>query len=109
VDVQANTTSSFADHGALLECVIDTFNRVVFHTDEETRAKLWVWRPSVEKCRRCMSKVSFGHEMVGFGDPFDISSVNANSDTHDHVLGSLSYSTVDSQQIRSLEGFETKA
>ena len=56
-----------------------------------------------------MSKVSLRHEMVGLDNPFDIFAMNTNSDTHDHLLRSLSYSTIDSEQIGSFEGFETEA
>jgi len=47
--------------------------------------------------------------MVGLDDPLDIFAVNADGDTHDHLLRSLSYSTIDSEEIRSFEGFETEA
>jgi len=56
-----------------------------------------------------MSKVSLRHEMIGPDDPFDIFAMNANGDTHDHVLRSLSYSTIDSEKIRPFEGFKAKA
>jgi hypothetical protein len=49
-----------------------------------------------------MSKVSLGHEVVSLGDAFDIFAINANGDI-DHVLRSPSYSTIDSEQIRSFE------
>ena len=99
VNIQTNTTSSFAYHSTLLESVIDTFNRIVLHANKETRAKLRIWRSGIKKCRRSMSKVSLGHEMIGIDDTFDVFAMNANGDTHDHVLRSLSYSTIDSEQI----------
>jgi hypothetical protein len=46
-----------------------------------------------------MGKVTLGHEVVGFDNPFDILAMDANSDTHDHLLRSLGYSTIDSEQI----------
>ena len=109
MNIQANTTGSFADHGALLECVIDAFDRVVLHTNKEARAELRIWRSGIEKCWRRMRKVTLRHEVVGLDNPFDILAMDANSDTHDHLLRPLSYSTIDSEQIGSLEGFETEA
>ena len=109
VDVQTNTTSSLADHSALLECVVDSLDRVVLHTDKEARAKLCIWRSGIEKCGRGTNKVSLRHEMVGLDDPLNIISVNANGNTHDHLLGSFSYSTVDSEEMGSFERFKTEA
>jgi hypothetical protein len=56
-----------------------------------------------------MCEVSFGHEMVGLGDPFNIFAVDANGDAHNHLLRSLSYSSIDSEEIGSFKGFEAKA
>jgi hypothetical protein len=47
--------------------------------------------------------------MVGLDDPLNIISVNANGDTHDHLLRSFSYSTIDSEVIGSFESFKTEA
>src|SRR5258705_171432 len=109
VDVQTNTTSSLADHSTLLECVVDSLDRVVLHTDKDARAKLCIYCYGIEKCGRGMSKVSLRHEMVGLDDPLNIISVNANGDTHDHLLRSFSYSTIDSEEIGSFESFKTEA
>ena len=35
MNVQANTTSSFANHGTVLQRVVDPFNGVVLHADQE--------------------------------------------------------------------------
>jgi hypothetical protein len=45
--------------------------------------------PGIEEGRRSVSEEALGHEMVRFEDAFDIVAVNANGDTHDHVLWSF--------------------
>jgi hypothetical protein len=35
VNVEADTTSGFADHSAVLQGIVDTLDRVVLHTDQE--------------------------------------------------------------------------
>lgn len=55
-----------------------------------------------------MSKESLRHEVVGLEDLVNVGTVDANSDTHHHVLGSLNNLAVDSKEVRSLEGLETK-
>ena len=55
-----------------------------------------------------MGKVPLAHEVVSLDDLVDVLSPDSNSDTHDHVLRTLSDLAVDSEQVRSLEGLETK-
>ena len=49
-----------------------------------------------------MSEVFRGHESVGFDDFFDITAVNTDCDSHNHVLWSLGDFAVDSQEVGSL-------
>ena len=44
---------------------------------------------SVEESRGGMGEVAFGHEVVGLEDAIDVAPVDAHSDTHDHLLGTL--------------------
>jgi hypothetical protein len=53
-------------------------------------------------------KESLRHEVVGLEDLFNVVSVNTNSDSHDHVLGSFDNLAIDSEEIRSLKGLETE-
>jgi len=55
-----------------------------------------------------VSKESLRHEVVGLEDLVNVGAVNTNSDSHHHVLRSLNNLAVDSKEVRSLEGLETK-
>jgi hypothetical protein len=56
-----------------------------------------------------MCEVAFGHEMICGEDSVDICTMDTDSDAHDHVLWSISDTTVDLEQIRSLESFKAEA
>lgn len=99
VDVKTNTTSSLADHGTVLEGVVDTLDRVVLHADKEARAQLRVRCTRVEQCRRCVREVSEGHHVIGLKHPLDVSTVNADSDTHEHVLRALGNTPVELEEV----------
>lgn len=48
------------------------------------------------------------HEVVCLNNPFNILAMDANSDAHDHLLRSLSYLTIDSEQVGSFESLKPK-
>jgi hypothetical protein len=56
-----------------------------------------------------MGEISFGHEIVGLNDPVNVSTMNPYSNTHNHVLWALSDTSIDTKEIRALEGLETEA
>ena len=108
VNRETDPSCSFRDEGASLEGVVDTFDRVVLHSDEEARRELRVRSSSVEEGRRSVGEVSFRHEVVGLKCSINIASVDTNSDTHKHVLRSFSYSAIDSEKVRTFESLETE-
>lgn len=129
--------TSLRDHSARLEGVVDTLDGVLLHGNEEARRELRVrstgveelsrrsedegrnqleskeveeWRSKRETHRRTgVGEVPLGHQVVGFDSLLDIVSVDTNSDSHDHVLGTLSDVSIDSKKVRSLEGLESEA
>ena len=56
-----------------------------------------------------MGEVTFGHEVVGLDSAINVVLVDANGDSHEHVLRSLCCPSVDLEQVRTLEGLESKA
>ena len=50
VNAEADSTSGLADHGAVLERIVDTFDRVILHAYQEAAAQLWVGCTGVEQC-----------------------------------------------------------
>jgi hypothetical protein len=109
VNADTKTTGALADHGAVLEGVVDTLNRVVLHTDKEARAELRLRRTSVEKGGCRVSKVALGHEVVRLDNAVEVVAVDANGDTHDEVLGPLGDLAVQTEEIRAFERFESEA
>ncbi len=55
-----------------------------------------------------MGEVSLRHQVVSLNDLVNVSTVNTNSDTHDHVLRSLDDFAIDSEKVRSFKSFETE-
>ncbi len=55
-----------------------------------------------------MRKVTLRHQVVCLDDAVDVSAMNTDGDTHNHVLRSLSNSTIDSEKVRTFEGFEAE-
>jgi hypothetical protein len=58
MDIQADAASSLADHSTALESIVDAFNGVILHADQEAGGKLGVRRASVEEIRRRVSEGS---------------------------------------------------
>lgn len=56
-----------------------------------------------------VGEVSLGHEVVGLDGLLPVFAVDSTGDSHQHVLRSLSNSSVDSQQVTPLERLETEA
>lgn len=108
MDVETDTSSSLADHSAALEGIVDAVDGVVLHADEEARRELGVGGSGVEEGGGRVSEVSLGHEVVGLEDAVEVAAVNTDSDTHDHVLGTLGGAAIDAEKVGPLEGLEAE-
>jgi hypothetical protein len=106
--MKANTTSRFGDACTLFQSIVNTFNAVVLHGNEEARRKLRAGGAGVEESRGSMSEPTLREQMVGFNGRFDIVFVDTDSDTHKHVLRALYNTAIDAEEVGTLEGFETK-
>ena len=51
----------------------------------------------------------FAHEVVGFDRAVNVFAMNAYRHTHQHVLRTLSYATINTKQVRSLQSLESEA
>ena len=105
---QSDSTCILGNDGTVLECVVDAINRVVLHSQQEARRHLRHGCSSIEESRSGMSEVFVGQEIIGFNDSGNIITMNANSDTHEHVLGALGNLSVHLEEIRLFQGLESK-
>ena len=55
-----------------------------------------------------MCKVSLGHEVVRLDDLCDVTTVNTDGNSHDHVLWPLNDLAVDAEKVRPFERLEAK-
>ena len=62
----------------------------------------------VEECRGCVGEVAFRHQVVRLDNTVDIAAVDANSNTHDHLLWALGHATIDAEEIRAFKRLEAK-
>lgn len=108
VDVQANTTCGLGDQSTLFQGVVDTLDRVILHCDQETGGHLVSRGTCVEQGWRSVGEVSLGHQVVRLDGAVDVVAVDADSDSHDQVLRSFGDLAVQSQEVGSLKGLETK-
>lgn len=99
MNAKTYTTRGLTDHGTVLERVVDTVDGVILHTDEETRAHLRMRCAGVEQRGRCMCEVTQRHEVVGLDGPLDIGAVDADSNTHQHMLGTLPNASVELEKV----------
>ena len=51
VDIHTNASRGLANHGAVLEGVIDTLDGIVLHADQKARAQLRARSTGIEKSR----------------------------------------------------------
>lgn len=56
-----------------------------------------------------MSEVPLGHQVVGLNCTLDVIAVDPTSNAHNHVLRTLSSTTINFEEIGPLEGFEAEA
>jgi len=109
MDVHPDTPCGLTDHGTVFEGVVNTLNGIVLHADQKARTQLRARSTSIEKGRRGVGEIAFGHKVVGLNNTLDVGSVDSYSNTHKHVLWSLGRDIVDLQQVGPFKGFETKA
>lgn len=65
VHVEANAARVLRDQGALLQRVVDPFNAVVLHGEEEAGRHLWLRRAGVEEGGRGVGEILLRHVLVG--------------------------------------------
>jgi hypothetical protein len=63
---------------------------------------------SIVQSGRGVGEILLGHEVVRLQCGFDIGAVDAERDTHDHVLGALDDLLVAAQQVRPLQSLEAE-
>lgn len=56
-----------------------------------------------------VGEVTFGHEVVCLEDARNIGAVNANCDSHQHVLWTLSDASIDAKEVGTFKSFKTEA
>ena len=56
-----------------------------------------------------MGEITLRHEVICLDDTLYVVAMNAASDTHQHMLGTLCGATVDLKQIGSFKSFEAEA
>lgn len=99
VDAETNAACRFTNHGTVLQRIIDTLDGIFLHANKEARTKLGTWCSSIEQGGRRMGEITLRHEIVCLSDTLDVISVDADGDAHDHMLWSLSYTTIDAKEV----------
>jgi len=82
----ADASSPFGDEGAVLEGVVDAFDTVPFHCEQEAGGHLRTRSSGVEEGRTCVGEPLLRHQVVGFDGFLDIFLVDSNRNTHKHLL-----------------------
>jgi hypothetical protein len=97
VNADTNPTSTLADHGTVLQGVVDPFHGVFFHANQETRAKLPSRSASIEKYWGRVCEVPLRHEVVRLKDTVHVRAMDPDGDAHDQVLRPLNNATVEAE------------
>ena len=98
VDAQTNTTRPLGDLRTLAQRIVDPFDAVILHVDEETRAELRMLRSRVEQGRRGVNEIPLRQGIVGLLDTRKVTAVKLNGDAHPHMLRSLPCAAVTTLQ-----------
>ena len=99
VNVETDTASHLGDHSAGLEGVVDALDAVFLHVDQEARRELGLRSAGVEESGRSVGEGLERHEVVGLNDALDVVSPDTDSNTHDHVLGTLGNLAIELQEV----------
>ena len=109
MDVNADTTSSLADHSTILERGVDAFDGIILHGDQETRAQLRVRCAGIEQSWGGVREVTLRHQVVGLDHTLDIFTVDADSHTHEEVLRAFRDPSIYLEKVRTLQSLESEA
>ena len=99
VNVETDTASHLGDHGASLEGVVDALDAVLLHIDQEARRELGLGSTGVEEGGRSVGEGLEGHEVVGLDNALDVVTPDTDSNTHDHVLGTLGDLAIELEKV----------
>lgn len=105
---QSNAACGLADHRTVLQSLVNSFDAVLRHGQQKAAGKLVARGSSVEKSWRSVCEPALRHVVVGVHSSLDVLSVNANGNSHKHVLGSLSNLSIKLEQVGTLKRFEAK-
>jgi len=108
VDTQTNPPRRLRDFGCLFECVINAFDRVIFHSQQKARTHLRLGCSGVKQRWRSVGKPFFGEQMVGLNSRVDVVHVNTHGHPHQHMLRAFGDAALCFQQIRLFQGLITE-
>ena len=63
---------------------------------------------SIEESWRCVDEVTLGHVIIRLDRAFNVTAMNADSNTHKHVLWTLSNLAINTEKVGALECLEAK-
>mmetsp|Transcript_58906 Transcript_58906/g.162848 ORF Transcript_58906/g.162848 Transcript_58906/m.162848 type:complete len:327 (-) Transcript_58906:3-983(-) len=104
----ADAARVLGDGGARLEGVVDALDRVLLHGQKEAARHLRARGARVEEGRGRVGEELLAHESVGLDGRVHILLVDANGNTHEHVLRALRDLAIDLEEVRALKSFEAE-
>ena len=105
---EADASRIFRDAGTSLERVVDALDAVFLHREQKARRQLGSRCSRIEQSRRRVREVLLGHELVRLDRGIYITPVDADRNSHNHVLRPLRDLAVAPHEVRSLEGLEAE-
>ena len=102
VNAEADATSALGDEGALLQSLVDTLDRVGIHSKQEARRHLGVGGAGIEESWSGVREPALAEVVVGLDGSVDVVLVDADGDTHEHMLRALDNNVVDLEEVRAL-------
>ena len=104
--VEPDSPGGLGNACALLESVAHPLHAVLLHRSEEAAAELRPRRAGVKERGGRVDVPALAHQPVRLARGGDVRAVDADGDTHEHVLRPLGDGAAAAEEVRPLEGLE---
>jgi hypothetical protein len=105
---QADAARVFGDGRAQRKGVVDAFDAVFFHGQQEAAGELRARRACVKKRGAGVDEVLLAHKVVGLEGSVQVRTMDTQCHAHEHVLGPLNQLAVNGHQIALLQRLVAK-
>ena len=108
VDRKSDSSRRLGYFSTGLQGIVDAIDAIILHGEKEAGGELWFWSARVKKSWGGVCKPLFGEQIVGLNSCIQILAVNAYCHSHEHVLWTLYYLAIQTDEVAFFQSFVPK-